>query len=146
MYIQIIAKTEKLEQKTKQNKLCGFLVPKWTNYTDRWLAWQAKLLPTFAGGGFCVVSAMNPYGCWSQFSRPEPLLFHQVAPQLFSHSWVNPVPDPLLLRKSGSVVNRSLDLWICSQDLWLLHHRLSTCVKQSLPSMLMNNFFKRLQV
>jgi hypothetical protein len=27
---------------------------------------------------------------------------YQVAPQLYSLGWVNPVPDPLLLRKSGS--------------------------------------------
>jgi hypothetical protein len=29
-------------------------------------------------------------------SRQEPLLFYQVAPQLYSRSWVDPVPDPLL--------------------------------------------------
>jgi hypothetical protein len=28
---------------------------------------------------------------------------------------VDPVPDPLLLRKSGSAANRTQDLWICSQ-------------------------------
>jgi hypothetical protein len=32
---------------------------------------------------------------WS--SRQEPLLFYQVAPQLYSRGWVDPVPDPLLL-------------------------------------------------
>jgi hypothetical protein len=31
---------------------------------------------------------------------------------------VDPVPDPLLLRKSGSAGNRTRDLWICSQELW----------------------------
>jgi hypothetical protein len=36
---------------------------------------------------------------------------------------VNPVPDPLLLRKSGSAVNRTWDIWICSQELWPLDHR-----------------------
>jgi hypothetical protein len=36
---------------------------------------------------------------------------------------VDPVPDPLLLRKSGSTGNRSRDLWICSQELWPLDHR-----------------------
>jgi hypothetical protein len=30
---------------------------------------------------------------------------------------VGPVPDPLLLRKSGSAGNRTRDLWICSQEL-----------------------------
>jgi hypothetical protein len=60
----------------------------------------------------------------------EPLLFfNQVAPQLTSRGsrgsrgWVDPVPDPLLLRKSGSAGNRSRDLCICSQKLWPLDHR-----------------------
>jgi hypothetical protein len=30
---------------------------------------------------------------------------------------VDPVPDPLLLRKSGSAGNRTRDLWICNQEL-----------------------------
>jgi hypothetical protein len=29
---------------------------------------------------------------------------------------VDPVPDPLLLRKSGSAGNRTWDLWICSHE------------------------------
>jgi hypothetical protein len=37
--------------------------------------------------------------------------------------WVDPVPDPLLLRKSGSAGNRTQDLWVSSQKLWLLDHR-----------------------
>jgi hypothetical protein len=32
-----------------------------------------------------------------RFSRQEPLFFYQVAPQLYSRGWVDPVPDPLLL-------------------------------------------------
>jgi hypothetical protein len=32
---------------------------------------------------------------------------YQVAPQLFSQGSVDPVPDPLLLRKSGSAGNRT---------------------------------------
>jgi hypothetical protein len=35
---------------------------------------------------------------------------------------VDPVPDPLLLRKSGSAGNRTRVLWICSQELWPLDH------------------------
>jgi hypothetical protein len=35
---------------------------------------------------------------------------------------VNPVPDPLLLRKSGSCGNRTRNLWICGQELWPLDH------------------------
>jgi len=36
---------------------------------------------------------------------------------------VGPVPDPLLLRKSGNAGNRTRDLCICSQKLWPLDHR-----------------------
>jgi hypothetical protein len=36
---------------------------------------------------------------------------------------VDPVPDPLLLRKSGSVGNGTWDLWVCSQELWPWKHR-----------------------
>jgi hypothetical protein len=36
---------------------------------------------------------------------------------------VDPVPDPLLLRKSGSAGNRIRDLCICSQKLRPLDHR-----------------------
>jgi hypothetical protein len=35
---------------------------------------------------------------------------------------VDPVPDPLLLRKSGSAGNGTRDLWICSQELRPLDH------------------------
>jgi hypothetical protein len=72
------------------------------------VAWWAQQIPT----------AVN-----FRFSRPEPLLFFQVAPQLSSRGWVDPVPDPLLLIKPGSAGNRSRDLCICSQELWPLDHR-----------------------
>jgi hypothetical protein len=36
---------------------------------------------------------------------------------------VDPVPDPLLLKNSGSAKNRTRDLWICIQELWPLDHR-----------------------
>jgi hypothetical protein len=49
--------------------------------------------------------------------------FFQVAPQLYSRGWVDPVPDPMLLRKSGSAANRTLQLWICSQELCSLDYR-----------------------
>jgi hypothetical protein len=52
----------------------------------------------------------------SRLSRQEPLLFYQVAPQLYSRGRVDPVPDPLLFfpgsagnrtRASGSVAKNS---------------------------------------
>jgi hypothetical protein len=73
--------------------------------SDRRLS--AKWLPTFADRGCHVVSVTDPNGRISRFSRQEPLLFYQVAPQLYSRGWVDPVPDPLLLRKSGSAGNRT---------------------------------------
>jgi hypothetical protein len=36
---------------------------------------------------------------------------------------MDPVPDLLLLRKSGSARNRTPYLWICSQELLPLDHR-----------------------
>jgi len=42
---------------------------------------------------------------------------------LTSRGWVDPVPDPLLLGKSGSAGDRTRDLCICSQKLWSLDHR-----------------------
>jgi hypothetical protein len=51
----------------------------------------------------------------------------RVGPQLSSRGWVNCVPDPLLLRKSGSARNRIRDLWICGQVLWSLDHRDRFC-------------------
>jgi len=41
---------------------------------------------------------------------------------------VDPVPDPLLLRKSGSAGDRTRDLCICSQKLWPLDHRGGHCL------------------
>jgi hypothetical protein len=45
-------------------------------------------LPTFADRGCHVVSVTDPYGRILGFSRQEPLLFYQVAPQLFVHGIV----------------------------------------------------------
>jgi hypothetical protein len=43
---------------------------------------------------------------------------------IYSHKgWVDPVPDPLLVRKSGSAGNQSRVLWVRSQELWPLDHR-----------------------
>jgi hypothetical protein len=48
--------------------------------------------------------SLRPY---SWFSIPEPLLFFQVAHQMYSWGWVDPVPDKLFLRKYGSAGNRT---------------------------------------
>jgi hypothetical protein len=54
-----------------------------------------------------VVSAADPYGHNLGFLDRSRYFFFQVAPQLYSLGRVDPVPDPLLVRKSGSVGNRT---------------------------------------
>jgi hypothetical protein len=77
-------------------------------------------------GQCCVVSTTDPYGCIIWFLDRSRYYFFQVAPQLYSRGWVDPVPDPPLLRKSGSAGNGTRDLWIHSQELWPLDHRSGT--------------------
>jgi hypothetical protein len=80
---------------------------------------------------FFIVSMLYPSGSWVTdpygrilvFLDRSRYFFFQVAPQLYSWGWVDPVPDPLLLRKCGSAGNRTRDLWICSLELWPLDHR-----------------------
>jgi hypothetical protein len=83
----------------------------------------AKLVPTFADRGCRVVSATDPHGRFLGFLDRSHYYFFQAAPHLYSGGWVDPVPDPLLVRKSGSARNRTRDLRICSQKLWPLDHR-----------------------
>jgi hypothetical protein len=64
---------------------------------------SAKSVPTFfADRGCCVVSVTDPHGCILGILDRNRYCFFQV---------------PLLLRKSGSLGNRTQDLWICSQEL-----------------------------
>jgi hypothetical protein len=60
------------------------------------------------------------YGRILDFLDRSRYFFFQVAPHLYSRNWVDPVPDPLLLRKSSIAGGRAL---ICSQRLWPLDHR-----------------------
>jgi hypothetical protein len=72
---------------------------------------SAKLVPTFCG---CKVprgqrdGSLRPY---SRFSRPGPLLFLSSSSSIVLTRLMDPVPDPLLLIKSGSAGNRSRDLF-----------------------------------
>jgi hypothetical protein len=70
-----------------------------------------------------------------RFSRQEPLLFYQVAPQLYSRGWVDPVPDPLLFfffsRKSGSAGNRTRASGSVAKNSWPLDHRRGQAVLYS---------------
>jgi hypothetical protein len=64
-----------------------------------------------------VVSVTDPLQPSSRFIDRSRYFFLQVAPQLYSRGWVDPVPDSLLLRKSGSAGNRIRTSLIGSQDL-----------------------------
>jgi hypothetical protein len=75
-----------------------------------------EVVPTFADRGCWVVSATDSVVNLG-FLDQSRCYFFQVAPQLFSRGLVDPVPDPLLLNKSGSAGNRTQDLCICSQKL-----------------------------
>jgi hypothetical protein len=72
------------------------------------VAWSGQPIPTAVNLGFLDRSLY---------------FFIQVAPQLSSRGWVDPVPDPLLLGKSGRAGSRTRDLWICSQKLWRLDYK-----------------------
>jgi hypothetical protein len=73
--------------------------------SDRRLS--AKLVPNCADRGCDVISVTDPYGRIIGFiGRSRYFSFH-VAPQLYSPGRVDPVTDPLLLRKSGSDGNRT---------------------------------------
>jgi hypothetical protein len=57
--------------------------------------------------------------------------FFQAAPHLSSRGWVDPVPDPPLLRKSGITGNWTRGFRFCSQELWPLDHRSLHISKQA---------------
>jgi hypothetical protein len=68
---------------------------------------SSKLVPILADRGFYVASFTDPYGCILGFLERSRYFFFQVAPQLYSRGSVDLVPDPRLLRKSGSAGNRT---------------------------------------
>jgi hypothetical protein len=89
--------------------------------SDRRLS--AELVSTFADRGFHVVGVTDPYGRNLGSLDRSRYFFFQVAPQLYSRGWVDPVPDPLLLRKSGSAVNRTRTTRSIIKKLWTIDHR-----------------------
>jgi hypothetical protein len=68
---------------------------------------SAKLVLTFAYRGCHVVIVTDPYCPILGFLDRNRYFFFHVAPQLYSRGLVDPVSDPLLLRKSGSAWNRT---------------------------------------
>jgi hypothetical protein len=90
-------------EQQQQQQRCG-LSPR-ANYMDRA---TANCSPAFADRGCHVVSVTVPYGRILGFLDRSRYFFFQLAPQLCLRCWVDPFPDPLLLRKSGSARNRTL--------------------------------------
>jgi hypothetical protein len=65
-------------------------------------------VPTFVDRECQVVSVTDPYGRILDFLDRSRYFFFQVAFQFYSRDLVDPVPDPLLFRKSGSAGNQTL--------------------------------------
>jgi hypothetical protein len=83
------------------------LVRNWTIPTER-TPLVSELSANFLRIEGCrVVSTADPYGRILGFLDQSSYFFFQVALQLYSREWVGHVPDPLRLRKSGSVGNRT---------------------------------------
>jgi hypothetical protein len=68
---------------------------------------SAKSVPSFADRGCHVVNATDSYCRILGFLDRSRYYFFQVAPQLYSRGCMNPVPDPVFLRKSGIAGNRN---------------------------------------
>jgi hypothetical protein len=114
-----------LSVKQKQQQTNSVAFSPQANYTDGVTAtcWW-NLVPTFVdsgasrgqrGGSPTVVNLS-----FLDRSRYFSFRYFLIHPH---EGWVDLVPDPLLLRKSGSAGNRSWDLWISSQEVWPLDHR-----------------------
>jgi hypothetical protein len=91
------------------NLYCHIKTP-WPEYASK-LYWPsdccllANSVPTFVDTGCHMVSVMDPYGRILGFLDQSRYFLFQIAPQLYSWGWVDPIPDPLLPRKSGSAGN-----------------------------------------
>jgi hypothetical protein len=82
---------------------------------------ESRLSPTFANRGCHMVRVTYAYGHSLGFLDQSRYFLFQVA-QLSSRGWVDPVPDPLLLRKSGSTRNRTRTSGSVARNSWPLDH------------------------
>jgi hypothetical protein len=71
------------------------------------LCLSAKLVPTFVYRAVPRGQRDGPLGRILGFLDRSRYFVFQVAPQLYSRGRVNPFPDPLILRKSGTSGNRN---------------------------------------
>jgi hypothetical protein len=105
------------------------------NYTDWATATSRRnLVPTFSDRGVSRGQrGGSPTVVNLSFLDRSCYFFFQVVPHLSSRGWVDPVPEPLLLRKSGSAENRNRDLWglqRCDTNLKTIKHAIKLCNKQ----------------
>jgi hypothetical protein len=133
MSITITNTSSQICQKNKQEQTPCPLVRELTRPTDQ---------PPLVGEIYCQLLCIEQCRVVSAADPLRSLISSKYL-LIFSHKgWVDPVPDPLLLRKSGRARNRTRDLWVCSQELWLLDGRsgLQICHKGNLSSLKSSKF------
>jgi hypothetical protein len=109
---------------TKQQRHSVDFSPQ-TKYTDWATAtcWR-NVVPTFADRWVSRGQRSGSLTAFNLSFLDRSRYFSSKYLLIYPHKgWVDPVPDPLLLRKSGSAVNRTRDLWVSSQERWPLDHR-----------------------
>jgi hypothetical protein len=77
---------------------------------------STKLMPTFADRGVPCSQRDGSLRPYSRFLDRSRYFFFRVAPQLYPRGWVETVPDPLLLGKSGSAGNRTRTLGFVARN------------------------------
>jgi hypothetical protein len=116
-----------LPRSTKKKKSCCLQS---TSELYRLTTGQWILVPTFADRGVPHGQRSGiPMAVNLSFLYRSRYFFFQGVPHLCSWGWVDSVPDPLLLRKSGRDRYLTHNLYVCSQEFWPLDHRggLSSC-------------------
>jgi hypothetical protein len=112
-------------QNTNKTKTNSVALSPQANYTDWATATcQRNLVPIFVDrwvlrgqrGGSPTVVNLSFLDRSRYFSSKYLLIYPH-------KGWMDPVPGPLQLRKSGSAGNRTRDLWVSSQKLWPPDHR-----------------------
>jgi hypothetical protein len=117
-----VKKSSRWNMRTKLKKKLTHGLSPHANYTDRVSdrRLSAKLVPTLADRGCCVVSATIPPVVNFRFSRLEPL-FPRKSSSIIITRLSGPRSSPTTSQKK--IWESNPDLWICGQELWPLDHR-----------------------
>jgi hypothetical protein len=84
---------------------------------------STKLVTTFAVRGVPHGQRYGSLQLYSQFYRPEPLLFLPSSSSIVLTRLSRPHSRPTTSQKIWQRQNSNPDLWICSQELWPLGYR-----------------------